>query len=131
VAVHADVGGLFVIQAPLKSKDGSEALAAAIGKLLDAIVLDETLLKSTKSFRKSLREAVGLGPVGYPPGLREKIMAHANQELWRMRATLAWDQSPEEYCARVDAVTPEDVAAAFKKYLAPEKATVVTIIGKD
>jgi hypothetical protein len=48
-----------------------------------------------------------------------------------MRATLAWDQSPEDYCARTDKVGAEAIKAAVRTWLAPDKAAVVTIAGKE
>jgi predicted Zn-dependent peptidase len=127
----ADVGGLFVVQMPLRAKDGGPAVATEVRKLLDDLANDERGPRALKGLKSNVRMSAGLGPIRYPPHLPRKILAHANQELARARATLAWGQPPEEYCARVDAVTAADVRAAIRQHLAAEKAAIVTIAGRE
>jgi predicted Zn-dependent peptidase len=130
--VHADAGGFFVIQLALRSPDGGDAVAAEIRSVLDATATGEIRDRTLKNLQTAVRMLAAIGvDVGYPNHLRRKVMVHGNHELSRMRATLTWDQRPEDYCARADRVTAEDVKTAIKQYLAPEKATIVTIAGKE
>jgi predicted Zn-dependent peptidase len=131
--VYSDLSGLFVIQSPLKSKDDGDALAVEVRKAIDVLAADEGALRALKNARADLRASAGIlpGPMQYPPTLPRKIVAHTNLEIARMRATFAWDQSPEDYCARADKVTGPEIQAAMKTWLAPEKAAIVTIVGKE
>ena len=94
--VFGDVGGFFAIQTPLKTANGGEALAAEIRKAIDALAADEGALRALKNVKAGLRASAGIlsGPIQYPPALSRKVLAHANIELARMRATLAWTSPP-------------------------------------
>ena len=131
--VYSDLSGLFVIQSPLKSKDDGDAFAVEVRKAIDALAADEGALGALKNARANLRASAGIltGPMQYPPALPRKIIAHTNVEIARMRAAFAWDQSPEDYGARADKVTGPEIKAAMKTWLAPEKAAIVTIVGKE
>jgi predicted Zn-dependent peptidase len=133
VGLHADVGGMFVIQVPLKRSDDGPNAAAAIAASFEALSKEKSAFRSLKAAQASVRSLAGItsGEIQYPPRLSRKILAHANLELARMRATLAWDQSPEDYCARADKVTAADIQAAVKTWLAPDKAAIVTVTGKE
>jgi predicted Zn-dependent peptidase len=132
VLVHGDVGGMFVVQAPLQAADGGETFAIGVKKAVDFSTTAQGLLL-LKTAKSTVRVNSGFAPaaIEYPPSLPRRIMVHANYELARMRVTLTAGQTAEEYCARVDAVTAEQVQTAAKTWLAPERATVVTIAGKE
>jgi predicted Zn-dependent peptidase len=131
-AAEADAGGLFVIHVPLKSPARGEDAAAEIRKIIAAFGSDGAPSRAITGAQAAVRELAGLVPkVTYPPNIPRKILVHANLELWRMRATLAWDQAPEDYCARADKIGAADIKAAIKTWLAPDKAAIVTIIGKE
>lgn len=130
--VHADVGGLFAVQSPLRKKEGGEALAAEIRKAIDSCATGQGLMLLDRAkYTARVNSGFPPGPLQYPPGLPRQIMLHANYELARMRVTLAAGQTAEEYCARVDEITAGDVKAAVNAWLAPEKAAIVTIAGKE
>jgi hypothetical protein len=131
-AVQGDFCGFFTIQLPLKSAERGDDAAAEIAKVMAGMTGGRTVAASLKGARSAVRSLSGIGDkIEYPPGMPRKILLHGNLELWRMRATLAWDQSPEDYCARVDKVGADEILSAVKIWLAPEKAAIVTIAGKQ
>jgi predicted Zn-dependent peptidase len=125
----ADAMGLFVVQLPLRDPESGEAVARSVQDVVDALAAGDASLRAPRFFKRAVRVNAGIGPFSYPPQLPRKILAPANQELWYLRATLTWGQPPEEYCARVDAVTADDVRTAIKSHLAADRATIVTLAG--
>jgi Peptidase M16 inactive domain len=124
VKVFGDAGGLFAVQVPLRVRDSADAAARAIRSVFATLAAEPfRYLDVTK---EELRRNASL--VDYP-GIPLDLRLSAIRG--RLLETLRTREAPEKSASRVDAITSDSVHAAMKAWLAPEKATIVTVTGKE
>jgi predicted Zn-dependent peptidase len=124
VSVFGDAGGLFVIQAPLRARNGSAEAVRAIRSVLAANAAEPfRYLDVTKD---ELRRNAAIHE--FPGAPLETRVAPTRA---RMLDVLRTGGPFEAYAARVEAVTSDEIHAAMKTWLTPEKATIVTVVGKE
>ena len=123
VKVHEDAGGFFVIQTPLRTQTSGSDVAREIGKVLGTIAADP--LRYLDATKDELRS-----------GWLIPDLASAPMEV-RSRCPRSPARDPPDRRVSRDVRGarrgrhPDDIHAAIKTYLAPEKATIVTIAGKE
>lgn len=131
-SVVADACGFLVVQAPLRAEKGGPLLAAEIAKLLEALAKDP--LQALEQRKQTIRVESGTGALHVGAARlapNAPLDSRMLVERRRMLFTLRCGEPPERYLARVDAVTADDIHAAIKAWLPPEKATILTIAGKE
>jgi len=120
--VRADAAGFFSVQLPLRCKTDGPALAREVSRLLTTIAYDPARNPVLARAGFEYGRAAGMT---IPPTMVPAL------EHNRVRKTLAWGESVDAYCDRIGRLTADDVHSAIKQYLTPDKATIVTIAGKE